>query len=179
MASWKQIEGFENYMVSADGQIMRKACTIWTKTGSRRLPVKMISTQATNGRYPYVVLYRNGERNNFYVHRLVAKAFVPNPDNLPCVNHKNYNTLDNRASNLEWCTYRENALYSSPNMRKPHQVRLGKTGEKYISIIGSGYRVVIRRAGFDSVDRRFKALEEAIAYRDGILEERNEKHTSE
>jgi hypothetical protein len=46
------------------------------------------------------------------LHRLVAKAFIPNPDNKPCVNHINYDVSDARAANLEWCTHKENALHS-------------------------------------------------------------------
>ena len=53
----------------------------------------------------------NGKRKNCSVHRLVAMAFIPNPDNLPFVNHKNYDTLDNRVENLEWCTPTYNVHY--------------------------------------------------------------------
>ncbi len=46
------------------------------------------------------------------VHRLVAKAFIPNPNNYPCVNHKDENKSNNHADNLEWCTYKYNVQYS-------------------------------------------------------------------
>lgn len=58
------------------------------------------------GGYVSVSLGRAGGHE--YLHRLVAKKFVPNPDNKPCVNHKNGNKLDNRTENLEWVTYSEN-----------------------------------------------------------------------
>lgn len=53
----------------------------------------------------------NGKRKNCSVHRLVAMAFIPNPNNLPFINHKNYNKLDNRVENLEWCTPSYNTHY--------------------------------------------------------------------
>lgn len=49
----------------------------------------------------------------FTVHRLVARKYIPNPDNLPCVNHKDGNKLNNHKDNLEWCTHRENSQHAS------------------------------------------------------------------
>lgn len=174
MAKWREIEDYPNYMVSEDGQVMRKACTIWTKKGTRRLSERMLSTDSTVGQYRIVVLYRDGEHKAFYIHRLVAKAFVPNPKQLPCVNHIDYDTSNNRASNLEWCTYGENVRHSAQRMRKPHKTRVGAVGEKYISMIGEKYRVSLRRKGYETIDKQFMSLEEAIEYRDKVLEARNE-----
>ncbi|MDE6946278.1 MAG: HNH endonuclease [Anaeroplasmataceae bacterium] len=58
-------------------------------------------------------LRKNGKRKHHKVHRLVAEAFIPNPDNLPIVNHKDENKLNNRLCNLEWCTYEYNNTYGS------------------------------------------------------------------
>lgn len=62
--------------------------------------------------YPQVELMINKKRKHYQVHRLVAKAFVPNPDNKPCVNHKNGNTCDNCMNNLEWCSEKENTIHA-------------------------------------------------------------------
>ena len=54
----------------------------------------------------------NGKRKTLLIHRLVAKAFIPNPDNLPEVNHKDGNKANNQSFNLEWCTRRQNAKHA-------------------------------------------------------------------
>lgn len=61
--------------------------------------------------YRYTIL----NRKNRNVHRVIAEAFIPNPDNLPCVNHKDGNKLNNSVNNLEWCTRSENVLHSFRN----------------------------------------------------------------
>lgn len=63
--------------------------------------------------YSYVNLCYNGVKKTKQVHRLVAMLFLPNPNNLPCVNHKDENPSNNCADNLEWCTYGYNLSYGS------------------------------------------------------------------
>lgn len=70
------------------------------------------SFKYVNG-YASVILYKNNHGYNFLVHRLVATAFIPNPNNYPQVNHKNENRLDNRVENLEWVTPQMNINYGS------------------------------------------------------------------
>lgn len=99
----KVIEGFENYTISDDG-IVTNIKTNKNKTGT--------SNHAGNG-YLYVDLYKNNKAKRFYIHRLVAKAFIPNPENKPQVNHKDGNTKNNTTSNLEWVTALENVEHAS------------------------------------------------------------------
>lgn len=61
-----------------------------------------------------------GVRRRTYVHRLVAEAFLPNPENKPVVNHMNSDPRDNRVENLEWATYSENLLHGWRENPKPH-----------------------------------------------------------
>ena len=63
----------------------------------------------------------DGVRVNLYIHRAIALAFIPNPENKPCINHKDGNKLNNSIDNLEWCTHQENMIHA------------GKTGLLYIS----------------------------------------------
>ena len=55
--------------------------------------------------------------NHFFVHRLVAMAFIPNPDNLPCINHKDCNPANNHVDNLEWCDWKYNNNYADHNTK--------------------------------------------------------------
>lgn len=70
-----------------------------------------------NNHYYYVTLYKNKNKKNYLVHRLVAEAFIPNPNNLPCVNHKDENKLNNNVENLEFCTHLYNMNYGTANIR--------------------------------------------------------------
>lgn len=64
-----------------------------------------------------VMLYKNGNRKQHLIHRLVAKAFISNPDNLPFINHKDCNPQNNHVSNLEWCSAQQNSIHAYQNGR--------------------------------------------------------------
>jgi len=76
-----------------------------------------------SGRYKRVTLCNNGECKRYLVHRLVAEAFIPNPDNKPQVNHKDFNTKNNCVDNLEWVTAKENAQHAYGRKTYPSRVR--------------------------------------------------------
>lgn len=74
-----------------------------------------ILKENTVGGYKRVELCKKGKRKCFFVHRLVGIAFIENKINLPHINHKNLNKSDNRVSNLEWCSPKENVLHANKN----------------------------------------------------------------
>jgi hypothetical protein len=74
----------------------------------------------TKGWYRSLKLCKNGVQRSHKIHRLVAQAFIPNPENKRCVNHKNFDKTDNRVENLEWCTHQENINYTIKNNRGNH-----------------------------------------------------------
>ena len=103
---WRNIKEYEGlYQVSNLGRIKRLS-------NSKSLKEKILKPSARSNGYVRIVLYKNAIRKAHLVHRLVAEAFIPNPENLPCVNHIDENKLNNRVDNLEWCTAKYNAVYS-------------------------------------------------------------------
>lgn len=100
-----------------------------------------MSPQPNNRGYYLIRLRKKGTKNGsmYCVHRLIATVFIPNPDNLPCVNHKNGIKTDNRVDNLEWCTYRDNLIHSvnvlhaDRNRKRKVQVKCQETGKTYSS----------------------------------------------
>lgn len=103
---WKDIEGFEGkYQISNLGNV-RSLCFRNQKL------VKNLTQKTNNQGYKLVQLCERKRNMPFLVHRLVAMAFVDNPNNYPIVNHKDENPLNNQANNLEWCTYSYNTTYS-------------------------------------------------------------------
>ena len=106
---WKPVVGYEgHYQVSNFGRVKS------IKFGKEIMLKQHINIK---GGYYYVCLLKNGKHKNYYVHRLVAQAFIPNPNNLPQVNHKDENKTNNNVDNLEWCTNEYNHNYGTINER--------------------------------------------------------------
>ena len=115
---WKPIKGYEGlYEVSNLGRIKSLKRLVKKWDGYRIVPEKILTPRANNRGYLRITLCKDGITKTFSPHRLVAEAFLDNPDNLPCVNHKDENPLNNVASNLEWCTYSYNNSYGNRNNR--------------------------------------------------------------
>ena len=112
---WKAIEGYEGkYEVSNLGRVRSLDRTIiggaYNSPMFRKGTILKPQPKGYSG-YVGLRLCKDGKGENVYIHRLVAKAFIPNPDNLLDVNHKDENKKNNRADNLEWVTRKENINY--------------------------------------------------------------------
>lgn len=107
----KPLLGFDkDYRVTENGDIISMG---YRRSGK---PKKLAPQRNVHG-YAIIKLMKGGKDITYRVHRLVAMAFVPNPEKLPCINHKDENKLNNNPNNLEWCDNRYNNNYGTRNKR--------------------------------------------------------------
>ena len=124
MVDWLKIHGLENYAISKNGEVLSVQRTVGSSNQHGNclatIRKRLLSPGKTNHGYLSVVLYQGGKKKTCSLHRLVAKAFIPNPDNLPQINHINGIKTDNRVENLEWCDNSHNQRHAFDNgLKKP------------------------------------------------------------
>lgn len=144
---WRKVPEFEGYRVSSLGRIM----------SFRRRKTRILSSRSTNTQgYIYVLFWVNGKSVCRYVHRVVASAFIPNPENKKCVNHIDGDIKNNLAINLEWSTHSENSKHSyrtgrqskiKSKSRTRYLSTIDITGQKWGFIKGFGTRYKISDSG--------------------------------
>lgn len=116
---WKDIKGYEGlYIISNTGKV-------------KGLKYNKLLKPVLQKGYLYIHLCKNSKDRAYLLHRLVAQHFIDNPDNLPEVNHKDENKVNNDVSNLEWCTAKYNSNYGTRNKRKSKPIQCIETGEIY------------------------------------------------
>ena len=114
---WRDIPGYEGkYQVSNTGQVRSLN---YNGTGKKQI----LKGGTTIHGYKQVILYKDGKHKRYSVHRLVAQAFIPNPNNLPQVNHKDENKTNNVAWNLEWISPKDNCNYGTRNKRRSEAMK--------------------------------------------------------
>ena len=115
---WKDVKDYEGYYrISNCGNVKSIKFTNRYGTFSRNF---LLNLNITAYGYHAVMLCKNRNNKFIGVHRLVAIAFIPNPENKPCVNHRDFNRTNNNIENLEWVTHRENIVYSISHGRRDH-----------------------------------------------------------
>ena len=155
---WETVNGYERYLISNFGKVKN------AKSG------RILKPHVSKDGYATVILCKNGKPKSFRIHRLVATAFLPNPESKLEVNHKDYNRSNNCVANLEWIARKENFNYSLCNKRKRDAIVCPtNTGEHHIShhLQNDVYSVSFRRNG-KRRSKYFHSLEEAVWFRDTI-----------
>lgn len=167
----KPVIGYENeYFVSYDGNVFRKSSEYINNLGIKciRKEVQLKPKVDNKGRQ-FVKLCKNGIGKDYNVARLIATAFIPNPNNYPMINHKDENPSNNCADNLEWCTNAYNQSYGTCPQRK---AKIAKNREPVVKIISDNHIIIyessryaekvtninhsaIRRACSDTTGTRF------------------------
>jgi hypothetical protein len=124
------IEGYPDYLITNTGLIFS------LKNGSTRL----LKSHTTKGGYKRIGLCRGGKQKLFFVHDLVAKAFISNPHNKPYVNHKDEDKTNNFVENLEWCTAAYNCAYGKGIEKHAKKIRGKKLSEEHKLKISEGVK---------------------------------------
>lgn len=152
---WKDVVGYEGrYKVSNLGNVKS---VIFSRKGKEKNLALLVGKD-----YLLVRLFKNGVGTMQRVHRLVAEAFLENPENYPVVNHKNWDKHDNRVENLEWCSYSYNNTYLRDGSKK---MRAKRNGPLYHKDFASPKRVICieKNIVFDSISEaaRFAGVEQS------------------
>ena len=152
---YRPIKNYPNYKISNTGKILNIKKNKHLKN-------------VLNERYLIVLLYKDGMRKKFYVHRLVAETFIKNIDNKTFVNHKDLNKINNNVENLEWVTPKENIKHytSSDKYKKPILTELGK-----LKIKQSKYKKIICR----NTNSIFKSLYDFAKFKNISLSQASQK----
>ena len=157
---WKEIpDTFSGYLISSFGRVK-----------SMSSHGRILKPYVTPAGYAVVGLSVRGSMRTLKMHRLIAQAFLPNPENLPVVDHIDRNPANNYISNLRWASHAENRQNSS-------DVKLAKVCiPSYIP--GRGYRGDLMRNGVRYVSPYYKTSAEAIAYKQELLAQWGESETN-
>ena len=118
MEEWRDIKGYEGaYQVSSYGRIRSLDRIVERKTGNYKHKGRILKQNDDTHGYLKVNLTKHDKKKTFKVHRLVAQAFIPNPNNYTVINHKDENKTNNKVENLEWCTSKYNNNYGTIQKR--------------------------------------------------------------
>lgn len=129
---WKPVVGYEGlYEISSLGRVKRLPKYVTDSIGRNTYYEEKILTNkiATQTGYPSIGLRKDGKTSKICIHKLIADAFIPNPDNLPCINHKDEDRSNSVLSNLERCTYSYNNTYGSAMQKRKATLRRNLEGK--------------------------------------------------
>lgn len=146
-----EIDGYKNYLIYEDGRVY---------TNNKRKG--FLKPKKNENGYLRVGLYKNNKIKYFSIHRLVALAYISNPENKPEVDHKNRIITDNRVENLRWATHLE-------NMQNKGMMKNNTSGEKNIKKTKWDTYIFRKTTNGKRFNKNFKTKAEAIIFRDNYL----------
>lgn len=133
---WKDVVGYEGlYKVSNFGNVYSWRVKRNLKPGNH------------NDGYKFVILYKNGDKSFKTIHRLVAEAFIPNPNNYPVINHKDEDKTNNNVNNLEWCSELYNNTYND------RHIKIAEKLSKYVYAYNDNCKMVYEFKSINEADR--------------------------
>ena len=158
---FKDIPGYEGlYQIDECGNVLSLK---YNKLKTTQMPDE-------NYLYPYIILYKDSKQKKFGIHQLVARTFIPNPDNLPVVMHKDNNKMNPHVSNLKWGTVLENARDATNDglvYRGPRDYYQICDENNYPLVTCFGYRDVIDKVGYGTKSMFRYALNNDSKFKDG------------
>lgn len=164
---WKDIIDKPGYQVSSFGQVksLDRIVTYFRRKKFLYIPVKgrILKPLYDGGKYQMIQFGRKNKK----IHRLVAEAFLPNPENKRTVNHKDGNRSNNHVDNLEWATYSENITHAFRTLKRAHY-QTGKSGilhRKSVQILSVNETAIIEHGSIRECVRYFNGVESTLTNR--------------
>lgn len=148
---WRTIPEWERYLVSSFGRIASKNAPYEHQGKTYTKKAALLHPTKAGGRVPYLTVMLSdghGFVRRRSIHRLVASAFIPNPMNLPQINHKDENSLNNHAENLEWCDQKYNNAYGTCKERSAKTLRFTQSNRRKVVLLDKDSNFV---ASYDSI----------------------------
>ena len=170
---WVDIKGFEGlYQINKLGEVKSLERKVFRKDGRLHYIKKerILKPRISSYRYLEIVLYKNGKESCKKIHRLLAEHFIPNPKNLPWVDHKNHDTKDNTLTNLRWITPKGNAINQRTKGKIPHKFICEEKIRKW-----EYFSFLIQNRKEKNIHKRFNkkkyTLQDVIMFRNKYCEE--------
>ncbi len=155
----QEIKGYEGlYSITRDGRVWSHKRKVKNGNGFRTVNGKWLTPSIKENGYLIIGLWENNKGKSYYLHRLIAMAFISNPKNKLFINHIDGNKLNNDISNLEWCTFQENMIHAVKNglTIKGENAWNSKLTEKEV--------IIIRKMASKGITQRKIAKEFNIAF---------------